>query len=127
MQFTILRASVRRALLVPLFIASVMSVDVLAATSSMTTAVKRVLVDDSNYGGCMAQFADNPRATLTDCGNDWLTFDCLAVFPNGSKSTAQNKLSQAQLALVTGRTVYVKYTDTRKANGYCFAERIDVQ
>lgn len=127
MQLATLGVSNWRMSLLPLFIASVVSMDALAASSSMTTIVKRVLVDDSNYGGCMAQFADNPRTTLTECGNDWLTFDCLSAFPDGSKSTAQNKLSQAQLALVTGRAVYVKFTDTRKANGYCFAQRIDVQ
>ena len=127
MQLFTLSVSIWRMSLLPLFIVSLISVDALAATSSMTTVVKRVLVDDSNYGGCMAQFTDSPTTTLTGCGNDWLTFDCLAAFPNGSKSTAQNKLSQAQLALVTGRAVYVKFTDTRKANGYCFAQRIDVQ
>lgn len=114
-------------MLLTLFIGLSLAVDTSAATSSLTTNVRRVLVDDSNYGGCMAQFTDNPRSTLTDCGNEWLTFDCFSAFPGNSKSAAQNKLSQAQLALVTGRKVYVKFTDTRKANGYCFAQRIDVQ
>ena len=35
-------------------------------------------------------------------------------------------LDQAQLALVTTKTVSVTINDAKKHNGYCFAQRIDV-
>lgn len=99
----------------------------LAADGSVTGLVARFLVDDTDFGGCMVRVSGgNIRASLPACKSDWLTLDCLVGFPESSKSVAQNKLSTAQLAMVTGKTVYIEATDSRKANGYCFATRIDV-
>jgi len=99
----------------------------LAADGSVTGLITRFLTDDTRFGGCMVKVSGgNIQASLPACKSSWLTFDCLVGFPESSKSVAQNKLSAAQLAMVTGKTVYIEATDSRKANGYCFATRIDV-
>ena len=99
----------------------------LAADGSVTGRVARILVDDTDFGGCMVLVSGaNIRASLPACKDAWLTFDCLVGFPESSKSVAQNKLSAAQLAMVTGKDIYIEATDSRKANGYCFATRVDV-
>lgn len=104
-----------------------MSVSVIAENATFDAEVNRVLIDDSNYSGCMVSLSTDPQSKVANCGAEWVTLDCLKNFPESSGSIATNKLSQAQLALVTGRSVRVRVTDTRKANGYCFAQRIDVR
>lgn len=103
------------------------STSAMSAESTFSAEVERVLVDDSRFAGCMVMLSTDPAATLPNCGRYWATLDCLKEFPESSGSIASNKLAQAQLALVTGRSVTMRVTDTRIANGYCFAERIDVK
>lgn len=103
------------------------STSAMSAESTFSAEVERVLVDDSRFAGCMVMLSTDPAATLPNCGRFWATLDCLKEFPESSGSIASNKLAQAQLALVTGRSVTMRVTDTRIANGYCFAERIDVK
>ena len=117
-----------RAKLMTLMAATVaLSSNVYADNATFDADVNRVLIDDSNYSGCMVSLTTDPQSKLPSCGAEWVTLDCLKAFPESSGSIATNKLSQAQLALVTGRSVRVRVTDTRKANGYCFAQRIDVR
>lgn len=99
-----------------------------AADSSITTTVTNVLVyADNTYGGCMAALAISPTTTLAGCGASLVTFDCAGVFPTTDIVRAYRMLDQAQLAYALKRNVYVTFTDTLKANGYCFAKRIDVR
>ncbi|MDB2379784.1 hypothetical protein N9W12_02755 [Luminiphilus sp.] len=107
-----------------LFIASG---SVSGANYTFSSTVERVLVDDEKFAGCMVLLTDNFQGQLPNCGARWATMDCLKEFPESSGSIASNKLAQAQLALVTGRSVTMRVTDTRMANGYCFAQRIDVK
>ena len=97
-----------------------------AATADITGTVEEVFVDDQYYGGCMAKISEDIADKLPTCQVDYVTFDCLAAFPETTKSIAVNKLSISQLAFVTRKTVYVRVTDLRRANGYCLAERIDI-
>lgn len=112
--------------LVTLLLAMLASHVVFATNASIRANVTQILIDDTYYGGCMAQFTEDPAVALPGCSASWLTFDCLAAFPETTKSMATNKLSQAQLALLTGRAVSVSFTDSRKASGYCFVYRIDL-
>ena len=104
-----------------------LSSNVYAEEAMIDAEVNRILIDDSNYSGCMVSLTTDPQSKLPSCGAEWVTLDCLKAFPESAGSIATNKLSQAQLALVTGRSVRLRVTDTRKANGYCFAQRIDVR
>ena len=117
---SVLKSSIAALLLVA-------STNAISAESTFTAEVERVLVDDSRFAGCMVLLTTDPAATLPNCGRYWATLDCLKEFPESTGSIASNKLAQAQLALVTGRSVTMRVTDTRMANGYCFAERIDVK
>lgn len=97
-----------------------------AADAGFLANVVSVLVDDIDYAGCIVRFTEEPSDYIAGCGTDWLTLDCMALFPESTKSNAALKLSQTQLALVANRSVYVKFTDDRTANGKCFATRISV-
>lgn len=107
--------------------AACVSLTSFAAEETFPTNVERVLVDDSRYAGCMILLSDDPQQFLPDCGQFWVTLDCLNMFPESAEGISQNKLSQAQLALVSGREITVRVTDRRIANGYCFAQRVDVK
>jgi hypothetical protein len=98
-----------------------------AATASLTTTVAKVLVSaDDTFGGCMAALAGSPSNKLATCGTNWVTFDCAGVFANTDIVRAYRMLDQAQLAYTLKKNVIVIFTDTLKANGYCFATRIDL-
>ena len=70
----------------------------------------------------MIELSNGPEAVLGDCGGDWVTTRVNSPF----KSNASQKFSQGQLALVMGNKVRVYITNDRKANGFCFATRIDI-
>jgi len=96
-----------------------------ADTTRITAKVRRVLVHgDDTFGGCMANLSVNVKDSLPSCGNSWVTFSCSGDFTDPVR--AYRMLDQAQLALSTGKKVYVQVRDNQKHNGYCFAKRIDV-
>lgn len=95
-----------------------------AATGDVYSKVTTILIDDVRYGGCMAALETAPSTSGVDCADPWVTFSCTGDF--NSKSQSQTKLSSAQLALVTQKTLYVVVDDTKKHNGFCFASRVDV-
>lgn len=93
-------------------------------TAQFTANVLEILIDDTDFGGCMARLSTDPEERVATCGTAWVTFDCLAAFPNSTKGQAQAKLGAAQLAYVTGNTVRVTITDASTANGKCLASKI---
>ena len=109
-----------------LLLLSLVSLPGQAAVGYMTARVVSVLVDDIDYAGCMVRVTQDPTSVLATCGADWLTLDCAAVFPGSTKSGGASKLSQAQLGLITGRSITFKFTDAQKANGKCLATRLSV-
>ena len=86
--------------------------------------VERLLLHGTLYGGCLAKLDVNPTDVLPDCGKEWVTFDCLTVFPESTKAAAQLKFDAAQLAYVTGKPVTLRISDARKANGKCLATQV---
>ena len=93
------------------------------ATGIVAGQVKRVLNTDNKFGNCMA-FMSTMDSTLR-CSN-WVTFDCAGLLEGTSKQAAYAKFDLAQLGLVTQNRVRVEVNDSRKINGQCYAERIDV-
>jgi hypothetical protein len=71
----------------------------------------------------MALTSPGPQSTGLACGINFVSFDCTGDF--ASRSQAQQKLSAAQLALVTGKQVRLVVDDSQTHNGYCFVRRID--
>lgn len=104
----------------------VASSSAIADSGGVTADVSTVLIDDALFGGCMIKLSQDINDRLPACAEDWVTLDCLAAFPESTKSGAQTKLSLAQLAFVANKQIYVAVTDTRKANGYCFATRLEI-
>ncbi len=97
-----------------------------AETSYVFAHIKRTLVDAYSFGGCMAQLTENPKSKLSSCKGGWLTFDCDESLGDIDAVKAYRMFDQAQLALATGKKVRVDFRDDIKADGYCFAYRIDV-
>ena len=102
---------------------SVIGSSALAAQQFLAAEVKRILIDETAFGGCMAFLKPGAATTGLDCPGSWVTFSCLGDF--NPKSVGNQKLSAAQLALVSGTQLIVKIDDTRKHNGWCYATRVD--
>jgi len=97
----------------------------LAATGQVVGNVYGVLMyADATFGGCMAYVLPSPDTVLPGCPSGWVTFSCSGDFTDSVR--AYRMVDQAQLALATGKQVYVEFRDDLKHNGYCFAYRIDV-
>ena len=96
-----------------------------AGTAGLTGQVTRILLDDQNYGGCMAFMVPGPQTTTLTCGNDWVSFDCTGNFH--SKSIANQMFSAAQLAYITESDFRVKLNDAELHNGFCVAYVADNQ
>ena len=95
----------------------------LGATKTYRATVTRTAIHEKSFGVCMAIVSPSPSTKGLNCKPDWVTFSCSGDF--NSKEIGQQKLSAAQLALVTGDPVSIVVVDTRKHNGYCYAKRID--
>ena len=95
-----------------------------AASAKYDAYVDRIITDDVYYAGCMAKLIPGPETKGLNCAAFFATIDCSGEL-GSSKSLAAQKYSAAQLALVTGAKVKVVVVDTKKANGYCYLQRID--
>ena len=94
------------------------------ATAAYETKIRRVVVHDTNFGGCMAFVGRPPSDLGLDCNGNWVVLDCLGE--EGSKTAGQAKFAAAQLSLVTNTKVYIQVTDDVHFNAnYCYGNRID--
>ena len=100
----------------------------LADKGSFVTDVKRVFTSNPNvFGGCMADVGrrvgnatDNP----TDCTTWWVSFSCSGEF--NPKETAYKMYDAAQISVALGTQLRIWVDDTKKHNGHCVAERVDI-
>ena len=98
-----------------------------AMTATFDAKVRRTLAsDEEKFGGCMVLLDVSPLEQGLNCnpGNNWVTFSCSGE--HVSKSSALRMFDSAQMAFVMDRTVRVTVDDSRKHNGWCLVERIDV-
>lgn len=100
----------------------------IAATDTRSHTVLSVVTDAQRYGGCMIKISPGPEAKFAGCKPAFVSLGC-----DGSlgiaKSTANQLLAQAQLALVTGKKVILRTNDDggpTTSRGYCLADRVDV-
>lgn len=90
----------------------------------VTTQLKRLISDQTSFGGCMARIEPSP--TLVGCGAGWVTFDCNGDAPTTNKSAAARNFQAIQLAFVTGKQgVGLRIDNSFPIGGYCIAERVD--
>ena len=95
-----------------------------ADEATWTTKVRRVVVHDTNFSGCMAYLGRGPADLGLNCNGKWIALGCDGS--EASKAVGAAKLSAAQLSLVTDSEVYVQVTDDVFFNNrYCYATRID--
>lgn len=85
--------------------------------------VTRVLIDNTNYGGCMAAVTVDPASRLPSCGQWWVSFACVG---GSDPVNSYRMLDQAQMALALNKTVSLFVNDAVKYNGYCVATRMDI-
>ena len=97
-----------------------------ATTLELDAKVTRTLAaDEQKFGGCMAYLTVSPAGEGLDCNTgNWVTFSCSGV--HVTKSSALRMFDSAQMAFLMDRTVRVTVDDSRKHNGWCLVERIDV-
>ena len=97
-----------------------------ASTATVTANITRTLVaDNGRWGGCMVFLSKHiADATGLNCRSSWVSFSCSGVFT--TKDVAYRMFDSAQMAYTLGQSVRVWVDDTKKHNGYCYANRIDV-
>jgi hypothetical protein len=96
-----------------------------ATTVAVTANVVRTLVaDQDRFGGCMAKLDKVLANSGLDCPGTWVSFSCSGTFT--PKDIAYRMFDSAQMALALGKKVTVQVDDSRKHNGNCYAQRIDV-
>jgi len=85
---------------------------------------KTVVADEGRWGGCMVRIDAKLADSELDCPSKWVSFSCSGVFTE--KDVAYRMFDQAQMALTLERVVEIHVDDTKKHNGYCYGNRIDV-
>lgn len=96
-----------------------------ATTAKVTGIVtKTVVADEGRWGGCMVRIDVKLADAGLDCPSKWVSFSCSGVFTE--KDVAYRMFDQAQMAHTLEHMVEIRVDDTKKHNGYCYGNRIDV-
>ena len=94
------------------------------AEQQISTTITEITAIDGLFGGCYIKLAD-PH----DIGcpyPEFVAFDCEGVTDLSTKSMAQTKFNQANLALVTSREIFV-LVQNHDINGMCYGKRVIVK
>lgn len=100
-------------------------ISVNAATGKFFSNVKRVVSDNDKFGGCMALLTVAPSSVGLECNGKFVSFSCTGDF--ASKDEAKRNFELTQIAMLVKSRVQIVVDDTKKHNGYCFANRIDLE
>jgi hypothetical protein len=96
-----------------------------AATAKVKGFItKTVVADEGRWGGCMVSIDQRLADSGLDCPGKWVSFSCSGLFTE--KDVAYRMFDQAQMAFTLGRKVEIYVDDTKKHNGYCYGNRINV-
>ena len=96
-----------------------------AEQEQVRARIKQIVVHDDWGGGCYV-WLDNSASTLSCTYPDYAHFDCSNISARSTSAEANQKLSLAQLAMVTDRDIYFLMDDSFVLNGFCYAERLVV-
>ena len=114
-------------LILAIVVAFIIGVSINASASIISisnTKIERVLISSKDYGHCMILIDKSLSGYGLDCPSRWVSLSCDGTF--NPKDIAFRKLDQAQMAFALNRTIKVNVDDTKKHNGYCFGERVDI-
>jgi hypothetical protein len=92
-----------------------------AASEWVSGKVDRLLLDENYYGKCMARIG---FTASIDCPAAWFSLDCEGNYL--AKADAGRMWDSLNLAFVLDKTISVYLDDSRKNNGYCISQRLDV-
>ena len=82
----------------------------------IVSKIRNLLVtSDGRFGGCGVQLYANPRMTLSQCGDNWVSFSCSGTY--ASKSDAKSLYEMAQLAFLLDKEVNIGFHDSKIENG----------
>lgn len=97
-----------------------------AQTARVESEIARTLAHEGpQFGGCMVLLnVELRRETGVDCKTKWVTFSCTGDFVN--KDAAMRLFDSAKMAFALNKKVMITVDDTRKHNGFCFGQRIEV-
>lgn len=98
----------------------------LAASMNAQGNIEKVQATSNNkWGGCLVR-TDANYGRL-NCSPNWIAVDCEGVVEGNTKSAGQRRFDIATLAMLTGQRVKMKIFDNVKINGYCYADRVELQ
>jgi hypothetical protein len=96
-----------------------------AATGVLYSKVKQVLVSAPPlFGSCLVLLEDQISSVGLECTGGWLSFSCTGDFQ--PKDVAYKMLDMVYLSIVLDQELRFVANDTKKHNGYCVAERVDL-
>lgn len=97
----------------------------IAATVYVQGNVERTLIaDQDRWGGCMIWIDQVLSDQGLNCPGQWVSFSCTGTFT--TKDVAYRMFDSAQMAYALGKKIFIEVDDTKKHNGYCCANRVDV-
>lgn len=97
-----------------------------AATETVSGKVLRVLtIADGSFGGCMVLLDQSVPGAGLDCPGNWVTFSCTGDYTTVNQ--AKSMFEAAQVAFALDRRVNVRVDDTRRHNGWCYADRFEIR
>lgn len=83
--------------------------------------IQKLITADSRFGGCMAMLSKPISTVLAGCPDNWVTFACDGSL-NNSVPRAMMKWENAKLAYALGKKALLVVDNSRKVNGYCYAD-----
>lgn len=94
-------------------------------TANVRTHVVRTLATTTRrHGGCMAELDISLAEAGLNCPGGWVAFSCDGT--HAPRADASKMFQDASLAVGFGWPVSVTFTDHRKHNGHCVADRIEM-
>lgn len=108
--------------LVVALLTGLLSASAEATRLAVWASVTRTLSDAENFGGCLTELSIAPANVGLDCKGRWVAFSCTGDF--APRDAANRSFDMTQIALVSGAQVWLVIDDSKKHNGYCFAERV---
>ena len=73
----------------------------------------------------MALLTIAPSSLGLDCPRKFVTFSCSGDF--ATKDQAKRNFELVQMAMLFDTRIQIVVDDTKKHNGYCFVNRVDVE
>ena len=115
-----------RALII-ICLASLVAAPAMAARNTWVTGkvISTVVSEDAKFGGCLVKLDTPYQDQVPACENAWLSFDCAGLFTE--KSSGARRLDAAILSAAMGIPIRARISGSRKVDGWCVADRVDVQ